>query len=76
MLGYRIPFGRVVGWPVHFAGGFLPKNGPTLRVGTGLDFELGERVLLDLTLLEPMVWVTRNRPESSLDFGAALSVAW
>jgi hypothetical protein len=73
-LGYRIPFGRVVGWPIHLGGGYLPKNGPTLRLGTGFDFELGERVLLDLTLLEPMVWVTRNRPESSLNFGVALSV--
>jgi len=74
LLGYRIPLGHVVGWPVHLGGGYLPKNGPTLRVGTGFDFQLGERVLLDLTLLEPMVWVTRNRPESSLNLGAALSV--
>jgi len=74
MLGYRLPLGSIVGWPVHFGGGYLPKNGPTLRVGTGFDFQLGDRVLLDLTLLEPMVWVTRNRPESSLNLGASLSV--
>jgi hypothetical protein len=75
MLAYRIPVSRVVGFPLHFASGYLPKNGPTLRLGAGFDFALGERVRLDLTLLEPMVWVTRNRPESSLDFGLALAVA-
>jgi hypothetical protein len=74
LLGYRIPVSRVVGIPVHLAGGYLAKNGPTLRLGAGFDFALGERVHLDLTLLEPMVWVVKNRPESSLDLGLALAM--
>jgi hypothetical protein len=74
MLAYRIPVSRVVGFPLHFASGYLPKNGPTLRLGAGFDFTLGERVRLDLTLVEPMVWVTRNRPESSMNAGVALAV--
>jgi len=73
MLAYRVPLGRVVGVPFHLAGGYLAKNGPTLRVGAGLDFRLGERVRLELTLLEPMVWVTKERPESSLNLGLGLS---
>jgi len=72
-LGYRVPLGRVVGVPFHMAGGYLAKNGPTLRVGAGLDFRLGERARLELTLLEPMVWVTKERPESSLNVGLGFS---
>lgn len=75
MLGYRLPVGRVVGVPFHIASGYLAKNGPTLRVGTGFDFRLGERARLELTLLEPMVWVTKERPESSLNAGLAFSAA-
>jgi hypothetical protein len=73
ILGYRVPLGRVVGVPFHMAGGYLAKNGPTLRVGAGLDFRLGERARLELMLLEPMVWVTEERPESSLNLGLGFS---
>jgi hypothetical protein len=72
LFGYRLPLGRVVSIPFQFGGGYLPKNGPTLRAGTGFDFELGSHARLTLTLLEPMVWVTRNRPEASLNLGAAV----
>lgn len=74
-LAYRIPLSRVVSVPIHFSGGYLAKNGPTLRLGAGFDFAFSERVRLELTLLEPMVWVTKNRPESSLDLGVALAMA-
>jgi hypothetical protein len=76
MLGYRVPLGRVVGVPFHLAGGYLPKNGPTLRLGAGIDFRLGDEVRLELMLLEPMVWVTNDRPESSLNLGVGLNLAF
>jgi hypothetical protein len=76
MLGYRVPLGRVVGLPFHLAGGYLPKNGPTLRLGAGVDFRLGERARLEFMLLEPMVWVTKDRPESSLNLGIGLNLAF
>ena len=72
-LGYRLALGRVVGVPFHIDGGYLAKNGPTLRLGAGLDFRLGERVRLELSLLEPMVWVTKNHPEASLNLGIGFS---
>lgn len=75
MLGYRLPLGRVVGVPFHAAAGYLPKNGPTFRLGAGLDFRLGEKTRLELSLLEPMVWVTKDRPESSLNLGLGFSAA-
>jgi hypothetical protein len=76
MLGYRVPLGRVVGLPFHLAGGYLPKNGPTLRLGAGIDFRLAEKARLELVLLEPMVWVTKDRPESSLNLGIGFNMAF
>jgi hypothetical protein len=73
-LGYRLPVSRVVGVPLHLSCGYLAKNGPTLRLGAGFDFLLGERARLALTLLEPMVWVTHDRPESSLNLGLAFGM--
>ena len=61
---YRVPFGDgAFGLPIRFAGGYLPMNGPTLRLTTGFDLTLGEGVGCELALLEPMIWVARDRPE-------------
>jgi len=73
LVGYELPLGRVVSLPFRCAGGYLPKNGPTLRVGTGVTVRFDDAVHLELTLLEPMIWVTQDRPEVSFDFGGALS---
>jgi hypothetical protein len=62
--------------PVHFAAGYLPKNGPTLRLGAGVAFALGELVSLELVPLEPMIWIVRERPEVSLDASLALRMAF
>jgi hypothetical protein len=72
-VAYRIPFGKgAFGIPIRFSGGYLPSNGPTLRLSSGVDFTLGESIACELALLEPMVWVTRDRPELSLNLGAAV----
>lgn len=76
MLGYRVPLGRVVGLPFHLAGGYLPRNGPTLRLGAGIDFRLADKARLELVLLEPMVWVTKDRPESSLNLGIGFNMGF
>jgi hypothetical protein len=74
---YRIALaGERFGVPLRFATGFLPQNGPTLRVSAGVDFGLSERVSLELTPLEPMVWVNRERPELSLNGSLALRAAF
>ena len=45
LLEYRIPYkGERFGMPLRLGLGYLPKNGPTLRVGAGFDFALSERV--------------------------------
>ncbi|HEX6277768.1 MAG TPA: hypothetical protein VFZ53_32220 [Polyangiaceae bacterium] len=58
--------------PIRFSAGYLPMNGPTLRLGAGFDFMPSDAVAFELTLLEPMVWVTRDRPELSLNVGGAV----
>jgi hypothetical protein len=73
---YRIPLEPAsVGLPLRLSLGFLPKNGPTLRIGAGIDFELSKTVSLELIPLEPMIWVVRERPEVSLNGGLALRLS-
>lgn len=73
---YRAPLELArLGLPLRFSLGFLPKNGPTLRVSAGLDWELSELVSLELVPLEPMIWVVRERPEVSLNGSFALRLS-
>jgi hypothetical protein len=77
VLEYRIPYlEESFGVPVRLGLGYLPKNGPTLRIGAGFDFALSQRVSLDVVPLEPMVWVNRERPELSLDGSVSLRIAF
>ena len=74
---YRVPLqGESFGLPLRLALGYLPKNGPTLRLGAGLDFALSQSVSLELVPLEPMIWLNRERPEVSLNAGVALRLAF
>lgn len=73
---YRLPLEPArFGILLRLSLGFLPKNGPTLRVGAGFDWELSERVSLELIPLEPMIWVVRERPEISLNGSVALRLS-
>jgi hypothetical protein len=72
-IAYHVPLGDSFGIPIRFAAGYLPKNGPTLRLTSGFDLELDDTVAIELALLEPMVWIARDRPELSLNLGAAVS---
>jgi hypothetical protein len=77
MLEYRIPYdGERFGLPLRFGVGYLPKNGPTLRVGAGVDFAFSPRLSLDVIPLEPMVWVSRERPEVSMNASLSLRLAF
>ena len=76
MLEYRAPIsGESFGVPLRFACGFLPKNGPTLRVSVGLDVAFSSSVSLEVVPLEPMVWVNREQPEVSFNGSLGLRVA-
>ncbi len=72
---YRLPLpGPALGVPLRFGAGFLPRNGPTLRLSAGIDCVISDSAVLELMLLEPMVWVTHDRPEPSLDVGVAVRI--
>ena len=72
-MAYNVPLGDSgVRIPIRFAGGYLPKNGPTLRLTSGFDWSLSDSIAVELALIEPMVWVARDRPELSLNVGVAL----
>ena len=74
---YRLPLnGETVGLPLRFSLGFLPKNGPTLRLGGGFDFGVTDSLSFELIPLEPMVWITRDRPEVSLNAHAGVRIAF
>lgn len=76
-LEYRLALGgERWGVPLRYGLGFLPKNGPTLRLGAGLDFMLSATTSLELVPLEPLVWITRERPEISLDATLAVRAAF
>jgi hypothetical protein len=70
--GYFFPLGKSFGFPIRFAGGYLPKNGPTARLSYGLGFSFSDDVSLELALVEPMLWVANDRPELSFNLGATL----
>ena len=74
---YRVPLNaETVGMPLRFSLGFLPKNGPTLRLGGGFDISATDSVSFELIPLEPMVWITRDRPEVSLDAHIGVRIAF
>jgi hypothetical protein len=76
-LEYRTSYdGERFGIPLHFGVGYLAKNGPTLRLGAGVDFALAERVSMEVLPLEPMVWVNRERPEVSMNGSLSLRLAF
>ncbi len=73
MVEHRLPLGEVWKVPLRVAAGYLPKNGPFLRLSAGLTVPVG-KVDLTFDLLAPTVWVTRNDPVVSMDVAA--EAAW
>jgi hypothetical protein len=75
-IAYRMPLpSERVTLPLGYAMGFLPRNGPTLRLSGGLEVALSRAVSLELVPLEAMVWVTRDRPELSFDLTLGLRLS-
>jgi hypothetical protein len=74
---YRIPLpSPVLGVPFRVGAGYLAKNGPTLRASFGLDLAVTPNTVIELALLEPMVWVTHDRAEASLNVGASARIGF
>lgn len=73
LLEYRAALSQDWGLPLRFAPGYLPKNGPTLRLSAGLSFEPSEDLELVLEPLVPMVWMTGDKAVLSLNVAAELA---
>jgi hypothetical protein len=59
--------------PVRFASGYLPGNGPVLRLAAGLAFALSPRTELVTEFLAPMLWVTNNQTLLSMNLSLELA---
>jgi hypothetical protein len=58
--------------PLRLALGYLPQNGPVVRLAAGLGFPIGNRWEMTFDLLAPTFWVLPERTVVSLDLAAEL----
>jgi hypothetical protein len=75
LLEYRAALSDDWALPFRFAPGYLPKNGPTLRLSAGISFEAADGVELVLEPLTPMVWLTGDQAVLSLNVAAEVAFA-
>jgi hypothetical protein len=75
-LEYRPRLGRnsAFGLPLGFGTGYLPNNGPWLRLSAGVSYALSSQTDVVLTFFNPTFWVVHDRTVISL--GAALEVSY
>ncbi|MFW6023652.1 MAG: hypothetical protein ACOC9O_02800 [Myxococcota bacterium] len=71
---HRVQIARRIGLsiPLRFAIGYLPYNGPMVRVGAGLNLPLSDRVEVGADLLVPTFWVLPDR--TAVSFNVALEL--
>jgi hypothetical protein len=62
--GVRVPF--------RFASGYLPRNGPVMRLATGFAFPVSPTVDVVTEVLAPMIWLTGDQMVVSMDLAAEL----
>lgn len=73
---YRRPLGAsgALAWPIRFGSGYLARNGPMARLGTGLAFALGPHTAL-VAELASVAWMTHTQLLLSFDLGLAVELA-
>jgi hypothetical protein len=62
--------------PLRLGTGYLPKNGPFLRLAAGPSFQIGDSTHLGFDLLAPTLWVVRNSVVVSMDVAAEIAFDW
>jgi hypothetical protein len=78
LLGY-VQAEYLAGWvghvriPLRFASGYLPRNGPVMRLSTGFAFPLTPTIDLFTEVLAPMVWLTGDQMVLSMDLAAEIN---
>jgi len=75
-LEYRPRLGQngAFGLPLGFGTGYLPNNGPFLRLSAGLSYALGPQTEVMIAFFNPTFWVVHDRTVISL--GAAIEVSY
>lgn len=68
----RISSGSDITVPLRLGIGYLPFNGPVVRLAAGVNFPLTRRIELGFDLLTPTFWVLPDRTAVSLDISAEL----
>jgi len=58
--------------PLRLGIGYLPFNGPVVRLAAGLNIPLDDRLQLGFDILTPTIWVLPDRTAISLDIAAEL----
>jgi hypothetical protein len=74
MLDYRVSLSSDWSIPLRVASGYLPKNGPVLRLAAGFSHRLSDELELTLELFTPTLWVVDDK--TVLSFDAALEGAY
>jgi hypothetical protein len=59
-------------FPLRFASGYLPRNGPVVRLSAGFAFPLTPKIDLVTELLVPTIWITRDQMVLSMDLALEL----
>jgi hypothetical protein len=54
----------------RYAAGYLPANGPLMRLSGGLAFHVGDDVDILVDLIAPTFWLTKDLPVVSANFAA------
>lgn len=75
MLEYRVPLAaRPWLFPLRFAAGYLPSNGPFTRLSAGVGYALSPRVDLVAELFAPTLWFSRNQAAASMDIVVEIAI--
>jgi len=61
--------------PLRLALGYLPRNGPVLRLASGVFYAVSPTLSIGAEALAPTFWVIRDRVLFSMDFAVELSLA-
>ena len=64
---------RGVRVPLRFASGYLPRNGPVMRLSGGFAFPLTPTIDLVTEVLAPTIWLTGDQMVLSMDLAAELA---
>jgi hypothetical protein len=70
----RLTASSAFGLPLGLGTGYLPNNGPFLRLYAGVSYALGPQTDIALAFFTPTFWVVHDRTVVSL--GAALEISY